>query len=653
MSLKELLLSEATAFDYIPSQTTKDATANDTWTFDSGSQVVSIKANNLTTGRVLAYRKSARPVIFHMFTSVNGKTSRVIKNIKKPLNAVATIARIIADEISDNKLCKHIIFRVPSVGISQTIGSIGVRYMVRHGLKFRLDRIIASPDAKYDYVVFSKGTEEFDSQVHFKIIIKPVTVDQPASDEAVEIDGAISQQIRKFVPPLISIKGIVGNDDVPDAVIDLNARSPSVYDKIRDGKVLDTMDLEKKFREDPVLNRMQTSERFGIKLLDSETFQDDIAWAARQAVRNGTGGASDEKRQAVADIVSNVLAEADEVTLDDILTDNYDHLKNEFAKYDKELTELGVSKFDIMSGMFSNRFRTTIEARTRAAYKRLESNLNDANKTGLISYMGKGYSKINGFLLNGTGGDSAANLVAKIDKAFVNCASYLPKGIRLFRGMTVPDHIAVSMAEQKLFHFRTIVSTSLSPVVGFGFGGPGFDTIGLASRHNLSDDDIIDRLVNTSMVISDAHKIPVIVPGPKYSKFDTECEVILPRGTTVKIEKMGVIESRASKKSVRALHIQASAIAAEEIDVNEAIYDGDAFFATGKLVEMRSKGSVRSNNFKMFAEKKGKDSKDLDFAEIDAYYMFCQGAYLEAMSGSILDRANYEELRAKYNDPIV
>ena len=87
-------------------------------------------------------------------------------------------------------------------------------------------------------------------------------------------------------------------------------------------------------------------------------------------------------------------------------------------------------------------------------------------------------------------------------------------------------------------------------------------------------------MMNIGWKISGADSINVIVPG-KLSGSPTEQEVILPRGTTVKITK---ITDASYKGNYNTKLLEADIQTTDQLAENAVIYDGDALMETGELV---------------------------------------------------------------------
>ena len=620
MSIKEFLLAEASTFDYISTQTTKDASSNDTWTFDSGSQTVSIKANNLTTGRVLAYRKSARPTIYHLFMSVNGKTSRSIKTIQKPLNAVATIANIIATETESNTQSKHILFRLPSSsGITQTVSSICVRYLKKHGMQFELDRVIGSPDGKYDYIVLSRNSHKFDVEAHFKI---KVADDATPDEVAAQVSAVVEPQMKKFIPTQIDVSTIAGNTEVPENVQDYLSVSRTIQQLEREGKSFTKIDGDR------------TPDQKQSEVFDHYIMSDPER--SKRMLRMVWPSSSHDQEDIYAEIVYEVGQL--NLTVQDAIDGKIQPAIDAVTKISKK------RNFDpqlVMSALFRSGVFEGVKVAMEMSYLKLGTSVPKEHKATIYGYCGMNFRKINGFLLDGSGGKSGRDAVEKMDAAVKESSVYVPKDIITFRSMSMRDYTALEIAEGKLFHFRTYVSTSISPTLGMSFCGPGMTALATYKVTQLNDDDPIDQNLTTTMTIRDVYKIPVVVPGKFATKFPNECEIILPRGTTVRINRLAATPNKDG--IIKNVHFDTSVVPASEIAVNEAVYDGDEFAATGKLVNIRT-------GFRSFMNESRSND---EIGQLKSWLMLGQAGSAKVPEMGIVDRMEYEESRAKFCSQLI
>ena len=105
--------------------------------------------------------------------------------------------------------------------------------------------------------------------------------------------------------------------------------------------------------------------------------------------------------------------------------------------------------------------------------------------------------------------------------------------------------------------------------------------------------------IRASMSISNV-VVPVIVPGTVH-KFPSEVEVILPRGVTLKIESIKLVNENISNDAF--VHWQTSVVSPKDISVNE-VYDGDLFLKTGEMKLM---------SFGQFNEAKAVVKKESDY----------------------------------------
>lgn len=243
-------------------------------------------------------------------------------------------------------------------------------------------------------------------------------------------------------------------------------------------------------------------------------------------------------------------------------------------------------------------FTDKTTAKTRDAYSMqsslLKGELNGTTSEGraVKTYTGSAYGDINDFLI-GSYGDNASTQIKRIenlDRAFEKGVK-LPNNTKLFRGMSAKITPFENMIRNKIFYFSNFVSTSLAPVFAgmYGFTVPALDqSVGL--EMDVDDADTSDfkarplvqsplSRIQIGMVISGADKIKVIVPG-ELSEHVSECEVILPRGTAIRINKLWTAQEGMSQgKAI----LEATVIAPEQIDESTEMYDGDTLINEGEI----------------------------------------------------------------------
>ncbi|AUE23095.1 Alt-like RNA polymerase ADP-ribosyltransferase [Citrobacter phage CF1 ERZ-2017] len=224
--------------------------------------------------------------------------------------------------------------------------------------------------------------------------------------------------------------------------------------------------------------------------------------------------------------------------------------------------------------------------------------------SGLHAYVGSSYKYINDYLLglDEYGKDTAIEKwIESIDSAFENGVR-LPKGTKLFRGQqTKREAIEVSL-ENKHFYFKNFVSTSMAPIIFGGYGRAydamdpdALNTDASTPKEVLDSVSTVqpDSITNSEMgelrlafVISGAEKIKTIVTNAGISSLAFEAEVILPRGTVLRIDKMyGTAQKLQANDYTRSKSVlmECTVVSPEQLS-ETTIYDGDKLLE-GELVE--------------------------------------------------------------------
>lgn len=221
-------------------------------------------------------------------------------------------------------------------------------------------------------------------------------------------------------------------------------------------------------------------------------------------------------------------------------------------------------------------------------------------REAISSYCGQYYTDVNNYLLGNYYEEDAEfidsyrviEVINDMDAAF-EIGHKLPPDITLWRGQYLNVNTFDKIKHSKLFYFRNYVSTSLKPII---FGG-WVSNVAMAAVHQdyrvgtsfQGDNEIVlpsmltsseNTMMNIGWKISGADSINVIVPG-ELSGSPTEQEVILPRGTTVKITK---ITDASYKGNYNTKLLEADIQTTDQLAENAVIYDGDALMETGELV---------------------------------------------------------------------
>ncbi|QQG32073.1 hypothetical protein CkP1_0213 [Citrobacter phage CkP1] len=294
--------------------------------------------------------------------------------------------------------------------------------------------------------------------------------------------------------------------------------------------------------------------------------------------------------------------------------------REEMAKniWNVERTKLMKSALHGYAKTISSNIEDITRTRTPTHYTASE-------KRGIKEYVGSGYSDINNMLLGRYNADNYDTLdkkevttaIKNLDAAFKR-GDRIPAGITLWRSQTVRKPIFEAMVKNKVFYFRNYVSTSLSPII---FGGwKGNQAVAMASDNtravlnvDKSDETAIipdqeirlaqeygeERIrVSIGWAIDGADKINVIYPGD-LSNIASEMEVILPRGTMLKVNKITDASYSDGLVYNNQKFVQAEVMTSEQLD-EAVIYDGDVLMESGEVVEYE--GSDTKFDFNSFAK---------------------------------------------------
>ncbi|QHJ75743.1 RNA polymerase ADP-ribosylase [Acinetobacter phage vB_AbaM_PhT2] len=257
--------------------------------------------------------------------------------------------------------------------------------------------------------------------------------------------------------------------------------------------------------------------------------------------------------------------------------------------------------FALLNGPIGGRIRIAYEDDS-AAYD-IARQYTDEQLYAIREYTGSEFSDINDYLLGKHDPyPGIENIIDDLDAAFKN-GTTLERGTILYRGQSVKFGQMKSIMDTKMLYFKNFVSTSLYPVIYGGFGNATVSIDpGAQDETNLTGSDLakssayhsaykeliqantiedIDAPLTAALIIKGADKINVIVPG-EHSFYPDECEVILPRGTILKVNKV-VGEVNDNETTYGAVLMETTVVGPEQIDENEDVYDGDLFLTEGKL----------------------------------------------------------------------
>lgn len=325
-----------------------------------------------------------------------------------------------------------------------------------------------------------------------------------------------------------------------------------------------------------------------------------------------------------------------------------DHINTLWQKARADFIKTSLKSY---AGVTASNIWTLVQSRS-------PKNYSAAEKRGIKEYVGSGYVDINNMLLGRYDDksreildrDEVETAIKNLDSAF-KTGDRLPEGVTLWRAQSIRAPIYEALVKNRVFYFRNYVSTSLYPIV---FGGwKGNFAIGLIddeSREEINidkneegitissdraqsyqDDPGVVR-VSVGWAIDGADKINVVFPGD-LSPQSQEMEVILPRGTMLKVNKITDASYNDGISYSNHKFIQAEVMTSEEIQ-ESVVYDGDVLLETGELVALDGSVSETESelSFASFVSSRKKEKANSSLGIIascininDIPYKFVQG----------------------------
>ena len=123
----------------------------------------------------------------------------------------------------------------------------------------------------------------------------------------------------------------------------------------------------------------------------------------------------------------------------------------------------------------------------------------------------------------------------------------------------------------------------MSPIIFTGgFADVSAEMVNTTADTDTSEIEVMQATESSTdasigFVMSGAHKIKVLIPG-KETAYPQECEVMLPRGTTLRFDRVKTVEASGSYL------VFASVVEPSKLDESEVVYDGDVLLETGESV---------------------------------------------------------------------
>ncbi|ASZ76457.1 RNA polymerase-ADP-ribosyltransferase [Proteus phage PM2] len=239
-----------------------------------------------------------------------------------------------------------------------------------------------------------------------------------------------------------------------------------------------------------------------------------------------------------------------------------------------------------------------------SSYRNLEESIDYTaeEKEAITNYTSQNYEDINSFLL---GNDEATKktintYIPNLDKAFSKGVK-LDRSTILYRAQRHEYKDLDKSVQNKILYFPNFVSTSLAPVFfNKGFSNSASSYIGqpqdweTQARETLGDKVVdskaeykSDYIARLGIMISGVHKVKVIVPGD-LSRFSHESEVILPRGSALKIRSI-----HGSGELSKSFLINTVYMPPEDLVECTDVFDGDKFLNEGVLEKINFRNFVK------------------------------------------------------------
>lgn len=239
-----------------------------------------------------------------------------------------------------------------------------------------------------------------------------------------------------------------------------------------------------------------------------------------------------------------------------------------------------------------------------SSYRNLEESIDYTaeEKEAITNYTSQNYEDINSFLL---GNDEATKktintYIPNLDKAFSKGVK-LDRSTILYRAQRHEYKDLDKSVQNKILYFPNFVSTSLAPIFfNKGFSNSASSYIGqpqdweTQARETLGDKVVdsnaersSDYIARLGIMISGVHKVKVIVPGD-LSRFSHESEVILPRGSALKIRSI-----HGSGELSKSFLIDTVYMPPEDLVECTDVFDGDKFLNEGVLEKINFRNFVK------------------------------------------------------------
>lgn len=333
-----------------------------------------------------------------------------------------------------------------------------------------------------------------------------------------------------------------------------------------------------KRQSDRTKEKIETGFADAIRLQDPNEMQFNAS--ATLANRWFEANKKDHTKEDAINMSLHLAAQYERIVSSITLDNSYDKLQ-EIVTFAKSLNIGGEGDIWMAAEMVGEAVEILKNSAIVSTKSYKQPGLTDSQKNAVAKYADDGFKKINDALI---GFDALSapteKLIEELDQAIVDHGISLAKGTKVYRGMVLKRDIFNKIKESKIFYFKNFVSTSLSPIIFTGYGDVSVTRNLIAPDGKNTDEafESVNMIYPLGLIISGADKIKSLIPGD-LSKYDKECEVILPRGVAIKFNK--AISSNISNKG--ALLVEASIINPEDLAESVEVFDGDHFMETGEI----------------------------------------------------------------------
>ena len=532
-----------------------------------------------------------------------------------PIRAVVSIFDTVYKAIN-TPVVQSIMFRFPAkkmAGQERAVRRILERLLVVRGK----NRFVSLPEmanhsAKYSYVVAHKKNLDISDLPGAKNISERFTKVDTAVGEAF-IDTKSGKQVTKgevvadamftstnkvdtkqvIAKSKISRREVMNAQYGSSGVFKAGTSGAETYDTITN--TLPSVEVDKDTALNPVVGsvnyRMRDDMRgmFAARVKAAEEIKEHLDpdlvslpnWQTQLVSRlyKPTQGTHQEKVQYGAGVVSRIneiLMGVQMGTVQETIEHVVEIIQNCGLEDDDAVT---ISRTFVRS--FADELNRVI-ASSVAGYE--TSRLTPEQRNAIVAYTGPGFKAINNYLLGNYKPESnTLSIIEHIDTAMSESGTRLEEGVKLYRGHKLTSTFFKSALERKLYYFKNYVSTSLSPIIFTGgFADVSAEMVNPTADTDTSEIEVMQATESSTdasigFVISGAHKIKVLIPGTE-TAYPQECEVMLPRGTTLRFDRVKTVEASGSYL------VFASVVEPSKLDESEVVYDGDVLLETGESV---------------------------------------------------------------------